>query len=179
MAVDSSSKRIGDVHPLGHLLDEWAEWVAQSGSGDLSIEYDDEEDTFLVHRNGRQAVLYIADIDGDFYGEAQALFAESEVGLAPTNLNWAQTLRFSGDELVLSRISLSEREEHLVLVVEGAAPLSKVTDFELFDLLVREVSTIGRDLRKQLGGVMLVPPSQIEEGAETADEEAEDSDDKD
>ncbi len=184
-AEKTKHKQIGDVHPLGHLLDEWAEWVTNEGEGSLSISYDQDDDSFLVNRNGREAVLYTSEIDGDFYGDAQALFAESEVGIAPANLNWAQTLVFSGNELVLSRISISVRDDKPILLVEGAFPHSKVTDFALFDLLVREVSTIGRDLRKQLGGIMIpnVSPGDAEDDEEYDeeydDEENEDEDDDD
>lgn len=156
MAQTQDKTKFGDVHPLGHLLDDWAEWVEQHGSGSVSIEYDEDDDSFLVTRDGRKAVLYTSDIDESFYGEAQALFAESEIGIPPQHLDWSQTLQFSGNELVLSRISLSDRDENTVLIVEGAVPLSKV-DFPLFDLLVREVGTIARDLRKHLADVLETP----------------------
>jgi hypothetical protein len=185
MASTEKTQKFGDVHPLGHLLDDWAEWVANHAEGSVSIEYDEDDDSFLVSRDGRKAVLYTSDIDERFYGDGQALFAEAEIGIPPQHLDWSQTLQFSGNELVLSRISLSDRDENTVLLVEGAMPLSKV-DFPLFDLLVREVATIARDLRRHLADVLEVPPSkddqdddeegdspaEVEQAAAEAEEEA-------
>lgn len=172
--TDTENKvKFGDVHPLGHLLDDWAEWIEIHGAGTVSIEYDEDDDSFLVSRDGRKAVLYTSDIDESFYGEAQALFAEAEIGIPPEHLDWSQTLQFSGNELVLSRISLSDRDEHTVLLVEGAVPLSKI-DFPTFDLLVREVATIARDLRNHLADVLEIPNLKEDDEAEieAAEEEA-------
>lgn len=169
MASSETSSKFGDIHPLGHLLDDWAEWVAEHGKGPLTIEYDDAEDIFLVARQGRRAVLYITEIDADFYGEERALVAEAEIGTPPANLNWNQTLKFSGNELVLSRISLVDRDERTVLLVEGAVPLSRI-DFPHFDLLVREVASIARDLRRQLAGQLENAPSADSEENNDLDE---------
>lgn len=166
--------KIGDSHPLGKLLDGWADWVAENKKGSLSIDYDEDDDVFAVSRDGRKAVLYTSDIDERFYGEGQALFAESEIGIPPQHLDWSQTLQFSGNELVLSRISLSERDDSTVLLVEGAVPISKI-EFPLFDLLVREVATIGRDLRRHLADVLEMPASKDDDESEEvaeAEEEA-------
>lgn len=173
MAETTSKTKFGDVHPLGHLLDDWAEWIEIHGTGSVAIEYDEDDDSFLVSRDGRKAVLYTSDIDESFYGESQALFAESEIGVPPEHLDWSQTLKFSGNELVLSRISLSDRDESTVLIVEGAVPLSKV-EFPLFDLLVREVATIARDLRRHLADVLETPGTDDEDecDVEEAEEEA-------
>jgi hypothetical protein len=162
MASTESPKKFSDIHPIGHLLDDWAEWVADQGEGSVTIEYDEDDDAFLVSRDGRKAVLYTSEIDERFYGDGQALFAEAEIGIPPQHLDWSQTLQFSGNELVLSRISLSDRDQNTVLLVEGAMPLSKV-DFPLFDLLVREVATIARDLRRHLADVLELPSSEEEE----------------
>lgn len=166
MTDTESNAKFGDVHPLGHILDDWAEWIEIHGAGTVGIEYDEDDDSFLVTRDGRKAVLYLSDIDETFYGEAQALFAEAEIGIPPEHLDWSQTLQFSGNELVLSRISLSDRDDHTVLLVEGAVPLSKI-DFPVFDLLVREVATIARDLRNHLADV-LETPKLAEDEAEVA-----------
>jgi hypothetical protein len=172
MASTEKPQKFRDVHPLGHLLDDWAEWVANHGEGSVSIEYDEDDDSFMVSRDGRRAVLYTSDIDERFYGDGQALFAESEIGIPPQHLDWSQTLQFSGNELVLSRISLSDRDENTILIVEGAVPLSKV-DFPVFDLLVREVATIGRDLRRHLADVLEIPPAREDEDEmDEAEEEA-------
>lgn len=170
--TSKETKKFSDVHPLGHLLDDWAEWVSNQGQGSVTIEYDEDDDVFLVNRDGRKAVLYTSDIDERFYGEGQALFAESEIGVPPAHLEWSQTLQFSGNELVLSRISLSDRDEKTVLLVEGAVPLSKI-EFPLFDLLVREVATIARDLRRHLGDVLEMSTNDDEEDDEVEVEEAE------
>ena len=151
--TEEEQTKIGDAHPIGPVLDDWAEWVSKDGKGELTIQYEEEEDVFLVERDGRKAVIYTSDIDEDFYGEAQALFVETEIGEPPSNLDLSQTLKFSGNELVLSRISLTERNGKFVLLVEAAIPLSRLV-FANFDLTVREVATIGRDLRKHLSGVM-------------------------
>lgn len=166
------STKIGDVHPIGHILDDWAEWVSKDGEGELAVEYDEDDDVFNVTRNDRKAVLFTSDIDEAFYGEAQALFVESEIGEPPENLDLSQTLKFSGNELVLSRISLSDRHDKTILLVESATPLSKI-DFQSFDLMVREVSTIARDLRKHLSSVLKVSDEDGEE------EDFEDDDDED
>lgn len=170
MASTETSKKFKDVHPIGHLLDDWVEWVAANAEGSVSIEYEEDDDVFLVSRDGRKAVLYTSDIDEKFYGDGQALFAEAEIGVPPQHLDWSQTLQFSGNELVLSRISLSDRDSNTVLLVEGAMPLSKV-DFPLFDLLVREVATIARDLRRHLADVLEVPPSKDDDDDDDEDEE--------
>ena len=141
------------THPIGQILDEWIEWVSEEANGELEVEYDEEEDVFNVERNGRTAVVYTSDIDEDFYGDSQALFVESEIGAPPENLDLSQTLKFSGNELVLSRISLTDRHSKSILLVEAAIPLKNVVSRN-FDLMVREVATIGRDLRKHLGGVL-------------------------
>lgn len=168
--AEKSAGKFRDVHPIGHTLDLWADWVAEHGEGSVTIEYEQDDDVFLVSRDGRKAVLYTSDIDERFYGEAQALFAEAEIGIPPQHLDWSQTLQFSGNELVLSRISLSDRDDNTVLLVEGAMPLSKV-DFALFDLLVREVATIARDLRRHLADVLELPASKEDEEPEDEEEE--------
>jgi hypothetical protein len=172
MASTEKTKRFGDLHEIGHLLDDWAEWVSEHSEGSLTIEYNEEDDSFLVSRDGRKAVLYTSDIDAKFYGDEQALFAEAEIGVPPQHLDWSQTLQFSGNELVLSRISLTERDGNTVLLVEGAVPLSKV-DFALFDLLVREVATIARDLRRHLADVLETPRQSNDEEGEDGEDDAE------
>lgn len=134
-------------------LDEWAKWVEDNERGTLEVQYNKDEDVYSVERDEREAVVYTSDIDEEFYGEAQALFVESEIGEPPTNLDLSQTLKFSGNELVLSRISLSERNSKTLLIVEAATPISHLAPAN-FDLAVKEVSTIARDLRKHLSGVL-------------------------
>lgn len=151
--TEKEQQKFGDTHPIGQLIDSWTGWVAQEKNGSLDVVYDENEDIFRVTRNERTAVVFTSDIDEKFYGEPQALFVESEIGRVPENLDLSQTLKFSGNELVLSRISLSDRDGKTILLVEGATPVSKV-DPSTFDLLVKEVSTIARDLQKHLASVL-------------------------
>ncbi|MFA5503967.1 MAG: hypothetical protein WC423_00975 [Vulcanimicrobiota bacterium] len=138
-------------HPIGELLDTWIDWVPEEGKGEVFVDYDEDEDVFHVDRDDREAVIYVSDIDEEFYGDSQAIFVESIIGKPPENLDLSQTLKFSGNELVLSRISLTERNSKFILLVESATPLTRFTP-ATFDLMVREVATIGRDLRKHLEG---------------------------
>lgn len=169
--TEEETKTFGDSHPIGQLLDDWMEWVSEQEKGQLSVDYDEDEDIFNVVRDNRKAVIFTSDIDEDFYGEEQALFVESEIGQPPENLDLSQTLKFSGNELVLSRISLSDRESKTILLVEGAIPISRI-ESATFDLLVREVATIARDLRKHLAGVLNIEDE--DEGDAEEDEEDED-----
>ena len=146
---DEEQETFAGKHPIGELLDSWITWVSDEGKGDVFVDYDDDEDVFNVDRNDREAVIYTSDIDEEFYGDSQAIFIESIIGKPPENLDLSQTLKFSGNELVLSRISLTERHSKSLLLVESAIPISRFLPAN-FDLMVREVSTIGRDLRKHL-----------------------------
>lgn len=167
-------QKLSDIHPIGQLLDDWTDWVINEEESSISIKYDEDDDSFLVSRDGRKAVLYTSDIDENFYGERKAIFVESEVGVPPQNLDWSQTLKFSGNELVLSRISLSERGDNTVLIVEAAVPIEKL-DFSIFDLMVKEVATIAKDLRNHLSEVldMPAPAGDDEDELEKAEEHAE------
>jgi len=146
---DEEQETFAGKHPIGELLDSWIAWVSDQGKGDVFVDYEDDEDVFNVDRNDREAVIYTSDIDEEFYGDSQAIFVESIIGKPPENLDLSQTLKFSGNELVLSRISLTERHSKSLLLVESAIPISRFLPTN-FDLMVREVSTIGRDLRKHL-----------------------------
>jgi len=171
-------KKFGKSHPLGELLDKWVAWVEDEDKGSLNIEYDEEEDIFTVHRNERKAVLYTSEIDEDFYGEEEALFVESEIGEPPENLDLSQTLKFSGNELVMSRISLTGRRSKTILLVEAASPLSTI-EYPSFDLMVREVATIGRDLRKHLSNVMDVDEDWDDDDDDDDDYEEDDDEEVD
>ena len=146
---DEEQETFAGKHPIGELLDSWISWVSDEGKGDVFVDYEEDEDVFNVDRNDREAVIYTSDIDEEFYGDSQAIFIESIIGKPPENLDLSQTLKFSGNELVLSRISLTERHSKSLLLVESAIPISRFLPAN-FDLMVREVSTIGRDLRKHL-----------------------------
>ena len=71
---------------------------------------------------------------------------------------------------LLSRISLSDRDDKTVLLVEGALPTSHITS-GLLDLLVKEVSTIARDLRKHLASVL--ETDEVEDDDDDDDEDDE------
>lgn len=169
-STETEQKKFGDSHPIGEILDDWTDWVSENEEGDLSIDYDEDEDIFKLERDDRNAVLFTSDIDEDFYGEAQSVFVESEIGPVPEALDLSQTLKFSGNELVLSRISLSDRDDKTVLLVEGALPTSHITS-GLLDLLVKEVSTIARDLRKHLASVL--ETDEVEDDDDDDDEDDE------
>lgn len=157
-----------DVNPIGHMLDDYQEYVREAG-GTIEIDYDEDDDSFdVVRGDGPGVVIYSSEIDGDFYHEGTAVFVEAEVG-ASAGVDLADVMRFSGDELVLSRISLSERgDDNYVIVVEAALPISLV-DFPLFDLIVREVATIASDIRRQLN---IAAPVEMEEVDDEDEEES-------
>lgn len=158
-------QKFADSHPIGSIIDSWTEWVTAEEKGDLEIDYDEDEDVFKIERDGKSAVIYTSDVDEAFYGESDAVIVEAEIGKPPENLDLSQTLKFSGQELVLSRISLTDRDEKTLLIVEAACPNSLIQPAH-FDLMVKEVATIARDLRKHLSSVL-----------EDEDDEEEDDDD--
>lgn len=134
---------------LEGLLKDYKEWLGgRDEPREATLNYDSEEDLWEVELPGQGSlVAYLSEIDGDFYGDSTALFLECELGPPDPQTDLSKLLRFSGQELVLSRISLSERDEgEHVLVVEAASPFSQI-DFELLDLMVREVLAIATDVR--------------------------------
>ncbi|MGE0496099.1 MAG: hypothetical protein AB7S38_43240 [Vulcanimicrobiota bacterium] len=156
------------------MLDDYVAWVNDQGEGEVKVEYDEDDDSFRVIRNEANPVtIYSSEIDHQFYLEGQAVFVEAEVGVPNESLNLADVMRFSGDELVLSRISLTERDEgEFLLVVEAALPTSLV-EFSLLDLMVREVATIASDIRSQL------PIGDAQEADDEEDDEEDDEDEDD
>ena len=148
-------QKFADSHPIGSIIDSWREWVTTEEKGELSVNYDEDEDEdiFKIERDGKSAVIYTSDVDEAFYGESDAVIVEAEIGKPPENLDLSQTLKFSGQELVLSRISLADRDEKTLLIVEAACPNSLIQPAH-FDLMVKEVATIARDLRKHLSSVL-------------------------
>lgn len=174
--TEKEQAKFGDTHPIGKFIDEWCQWVKDNERGEVVVDYEEDDDIFKVSRDDRAAVVFTADIDEEFYSEATALFVESEIGQVPENLDLSQTLKFSGNELVLSRISLNDREGKTILLVEAATPVSKV-EASVFDLMVKEVSTIARDLRKHLSSVLKT--EEPEEDDEDYDDEDYEDDDED
>lgn len=139
----------GEEPSLEGLLKDYQDWLGtRDEPRTVTLTYDSEEDLWEVELPGQGSlVAYLSEIDGDFYGDATALFLECELGPPDPQTDLSKLLRFSGQELVLSRISLSERDEgEHVLVVESASPFSQI-DFELLDLMVREVLAIATDVR--------------------------------
>lgn len=184
MSADTAS----EMTVIGHLLDDYVEWVKNDSDGEIVVDYVEAEDVFSVARHeGPRVAVFSSEIDHKFYHEATALFIEAEIGELADDFDLGVVMQFSGDELVLSRISLSERGDEdegtarRVLVVEAALPNSKI-EFSLLDLMVREVSTIANDLRTQLGFAEAVEEDEAEgfEAEADADEvEAEDDDGED
>ncbi|MCA9790160.1 MAG: hypothetical protein KC910_00130 [Candidatus Eremiobacteraeota bacterium] len=171
MSEETITENPTDLNPIGHMLDDYVAWVNDQGEGEVKVEYDEDDDSFRVIRNEADPVtIYSSEIDEQFYLEGQAVFVEAEVGTPNETLNLADVMRFSGDELVLSRISLTERDEgEFMLVVEAALPTSMV-EFGLLDLMVREVATIASDIRSQL---------PIGEAEDADDDEGDDENDDD
>ena len=131
------------------LLKDYQEWLTgQSEPRQAILTYDAEDDLWEVELPGQGSlVAYLSEIDGEFYGDGTALFLECELGPPDPQTDFSKLLLFSGQELVLSRISLSERDDGHVLVVEAASPFSQI-DFDLLDLMVREVLAIATDVRE-------------------------------
>ena len=166
-----------DMSVIGHLLDDYVEWVQNETDGAVSVDYLEDEDVFSLERgDGPPVAVFASEIDHKFYHEEQAVFIEAEVGEPFEELDLAVVMQFSGDELVLSRISLSERgdeddgTQRRVIVVEAALPNSKV-EFSLLDLMIREVATITNDLRSQLGFSREAIELRQEDAPELEDEE--------
>ncbi|MBI3927255.1 MAG: hypothetical protein HY319_17085 [Armatimonadetes bacterium] len=159
-----------DVNPIGHMLADYKEWVEQQQQK-IDIEYDEEEDVFRVTRGDMiPVVVYPSEIDFKFYHDDQAVFVEAEIG-PPGPIELDELMKFSGDELVLSRISQAERDEDdYMVVVEAALPVTMV-EFPLLDLMVREVANIAADIRAQLGNGDTAAEEDDDEEEDPEDEE--------
>ncbi len=138
-----------EQNPLGHMLADYAAWLEERNES-IQIEYDEEFEEFQVTLEDALTVtVYPSEIDGDFYEDDQAVFVEAEIA-QPDSVDLEELLTYSGDELVLSRISQTKNNrDQDVIVVEAALPLSKVS-FSLFDLMVKEVASIAADIKEQL-----------------------------
>ena len=133
---------------LNDLLKDFQEWRLAKGLGNFSIKFVDDEEAWEITLGSElpTVLVYLSDIDSDFYQEHAAVFVECQIGAVSENTDVQKFLRFAGSEMVLSRLSLrSEDEEEPLLVVEGACPFQLVR-FEFLELLIQEVAAIGADL---------------------------------
>lgn len=134
---------------LNDTLNDFREWRASRGLGSsLTCKFVADEDAWelVVNQELPPVLVYLSDIDSEFYGEHAAVFAECQVGAVDANTDLSRYLRFAADEMVLSRLSLrSEGDDERLLVVEAACPFGLIR-FELLELLIQEVAAIGADL---------------------------------
>lgn len=133
---------------LKDLLSDYQEWRLSKGFGPLNkCQFDKEEDAFEISFGDEMPpiLVYLSDIDADFYGEHAAVVSECQIGSVDSASDLGKYLRFAASEMVLTRLSLRSDEEEPLLVVEGACPYQLVR-FEYLELLLRETSAIGADL---------------------------------
>ncbi|HXE72988.1 MAG TPA: hypothetical protein VNO81_10035 [Candidatus Nitrosotenuis sp.] len=138
---------------LASFLEDYREYKQARGE-DLAFRWDEDEQVFRTEIGGVEVTVYLAEIDADFYGDAEALVAEAEVGPAEDDL--AELLRFADEELVLTRLALGERAQGEELLVQAGLPVSRWS-FELVDMMLREVASVAAELRED---------SELEEGDE-------------
>lgn len=141
-----------DVPPpelLDHLIDELIEYKAERDE-DLEAEWIPEEGLFHVTRAEEDPVdVLLVEIDADFYGESEAVVVETEIGPLRKDLDLAELLRFSDEELVYGRLALAADEEGTeILVLQAAAPIHQLTASQL-DGMIREVAELSRELREE------------------------------
>lgn len=149
---------------LNDLLKDYQEWRLAKGLGtNLKVRFDADEDAWeLVFGSELPPVLvYLSDIDSEFYHEHAGVFVECQIGGVDEKTDVQRYLRFAGSEMVLSRLSLRDDGDEPTLVVEGACPFS-MCRFEVLELLVQEVAAIGADLIDLAEG-------RIDEEGEAAD----------
>jgi hypothetical protein len=132
---------------LNDLLKDFQEWRLSKGLGNFSIKFVDDEEAWEITLGSElpTVLVYLSDIDADFYGEHAAVFVECQVGAVSESTDISKYLRFAGSEMVLSRVSLRTEGEEPLLVVEGACPFALVR-FEFLEMMIQEVAAIGADL---------------------------------
>lgn len=132
---------------LNDLLNDFQEWRLSKSLGNIAIKFVDDEEAWEISLGAElpNVLVYLSDIDADFYGEHAAVFAECQVGEISETTDVRKYLRFAGDEMVLSRLSLRTEGDESLLVVEGACPFNLIR-FEFLELLIQEVAAIGADL---------------------------------
>ena len=132
---------------LNDLLKDFQEWRLTKGLGNFSIKFVEDEEAWEITLGSElpSVLVYLSDIDSDFYHEHAAVFVECQVGEVSETTDLGKFLRFASQEMVMSRVSLRTEAEEPLLVVEGACPFQLVR-FEFLELLIQEVAAIGADL---------------------------------
>lgn len=132
---------------LNDLLRDFQEWRLSKGLGNFSIKFVEDEEAWEISLTSElpPVLVYLSDIDSDFYNEHAAVFVECQVGEVSESTDLGKFLRFAGGEMVLSRVSLRTDGDEPLLVVEAACPFQLVR-FEFLELMIQEVAAIGADL---------------------------------
>ena len=146
---DDDEELEGEPPPevLDHLIDELIDFKEERDE-DLDAEWLPEEGVFRIVAGAEAPVdVLLVEIDGDFYGEGEAVVVEAEIGPL-AGLDPAELLRFSDEELVYGRLALAEGDEGEILVLQAAAPIHQVTASQL-DGMIREVAALSRELREE------------------------------
>lgn len=132
---------------LNDMLRDFQEWRLSKGLGAFAIKFVEDEEAWEIGLGTDlpPILVYLSDIDADFYHEHAAVFIECQVGEISPDTNIQKYLAFAGTEMVLSRLSLRTEDENPLMVVEAACPFG-VVRFELLELLLQEVAAIGADL---------------------------------
>lgn len=135
------------------LMRDYAEWLAsKEGARAQKLNYVAEDELYEVDLGEPYPTVgvYIGAIDEEFYGEPTALFVECYLGAPDPSLDFNKMLGFFSEQSVLCRLSLRTEDEPQ-LVVEAAIPLNRV-EFDLVDILVREVAAIGGEMEDFMSG---------------------------
>lgn len=150
---------------LNDMLKDFQEWRLSKGLGAFAIKFVEEEEAWEINLSSElpQILVYLSDIDSEFYHEHAAVFVECQVGEISESTNVQKYLAFAGSEMVLSRLSLRTEDENPLLVVEAACPYGLLR-FELFEVLLQEVAAIGADLIDLAEG-RIDPDAEAEEEA--------------
>ena len=140
-----------DVPPpelLDHLIDELIEYKAERDE-DLEAEWIPEEGLFHVTRAEEdpstsswwRSTRISMGVRGRGRGD--------RIGPLRKDLDLAELLRFSDEELVYGRLALAADEEGTeILVLQAAAPIHQLTASQL-DGMIREVAELSRELREE------------------------------
>jgi len=154
---------------LNDLLKDFQEWRLAKGLGAFGIKFVEDEEAWEISLGAElpQLLVYLSDIDADFYHEHAAVFVECQVGEISESTNIQKYLAFAGSEMVLSRLSLRTEDENPLLVVEAACPFGLLR-FEMMEVLIQEVAAIGADLIDLAEG-RIDPDADEDEEEEEAD----------
>lgn len=133
---------------LNEMLNDFQEWRLSKALANLKVKFIEEEEAWELSQGDvlPPVLVYLSDIDNEFYHEHAGVFVECQVGAVSKDTDLSRYLSFAGSEMVLSRLSLrTEDEEEPLLVVEAACPFTLVR-FEFLELMIQEVAAIGADL---------------------------------